>query len=213
MKNKPIRSARKGKFEIAPGWVISTRSNHYREIAGLPPRKKSAKQPTDKQLAVQMKWRIASQLASRFNEFLQLTRWLYKKQPWEYSNVVKSILANAITGSYPNFEIDYAQILLSHGALACLWGFKPSFTERGRLKIELYICRNPDMAEHTDRLFLALYNPDTKINYWFDQRFGWLDTEVYIDFPAYQSGIQYHLWIVPASTRGPMVGNSNYFKI
>src|SRR6476661_8098988 len=77
----------------------------------------SKKAPTQAQLEHQAKFRLANQFVSSILGVVQLGFKNYEQKKSSYNAAVAHIMKNAIKGVYPNFEIDYEQVLISRGDL------------------------------------------------------------------------------------------------
>lgn len=211
--NRNYRLTRRGTIEIAPGWEISTRSNAYRRLVGLPPKKKTTKPPTEKQLAQRLKLKMAVQLANKFSEILATTKKISRKRCLPQAKVVKNLMTKGIEGVYPNFTIDYSKIALSNGYLHGLWYFQPYLSTSGRLTVKLIPRPADGWFDHTDSIILCVYNIETNTSYMLEQKTSCTDTEICMQFPSYNKDYLYHLWVVEASSKDRELGHTQYFRL
>ncbi|UPK67295.1 DUF6266 family protein [Chitinophaga filiformis] len=81
--------------------------------------KKSTKPPTEKQLACRAKMRIINSVLNGFSPFVKIGFAATAKDQTftPYNAAVAYQLNHAITGSYPNYEIDYSKLRVTEGVI------------------------------------------------------------------------------------------------
>ncbi|HEX6431546.1 MAG TPA: DUF6266 family protein [Niastella sp.] len=80
--------------------------------------KKSSKEPSRSQLEQRAKMAKAIFFVSSLKQLLSISYRHYFKHRTPSNEVVKQILRSAITGVYPDFNIDYSKVLVSLGHIA-----------------------------------------------------------------------------------------------
>lgn len=123
---------------------------------------KRLKPSSEKQLACMEKMRIINVLLGRFSEFVKLGfAGTAKDQTFTaYNAAVAYQLTHAITGSYPNYEIDYSKLRLAEGPINTE-GLSPSVSLKGdTLLFSWTPAVNPPNS--TDHVMLLAYVPALK---------------------------------------------------
>jgi hypothetical protein len=210
---KKFRRGSEEKNEITPKFTEHFKSARVRSGWDMPPLHRKTKVTTDRQLVQQKIWELASQFAGKFAGALAAAKKYDQYKGWQRSDLIKHLISNAITGTYPHFEIDYSQVELSQGTLKVYPDLMPSLSANGKLTIRLINSQSAWPIGVTDRIILCLYNPDTDKAQSFEREIGKSDAKFSIHIPSYQSGSQYHLWLFEASAKCTIVGNTHYFKL
>jgi hypothetical protein len=210
---KKFRRGREEKNETTHNLRVHCKSERVRSAWDIHPLKKEIKIITDRQLVQQKKWELASQFAARFAVALTAAKKYDQYTGWQRSDLIKHIINNAINGTYPHFEIDYSQVVLSQGTLKVYPDLLPFISANGRLTIRLINSESAWPIGVTDRIILCLYNQDTDSAHSFEREISKSDAQFSMQIPSYRSGSQYHLWIFEASAKCTMLGNTHYFKL
>ncbi|MGF1925999.1 MAG: DUF6266 family protein, partial [Bacteroidia bacterium] len=149
-----------GKISGAVGEGVGSNWRDIKIIRSLPT--KSNKPPSPDQLAVYARLALAATHLSPLKELLNIGFGDKKLRKLSgYNAAVKAFLADAITGTYPNYGVDYSKITLSKGSL------EPAEMVTN---LENFISLNwsPDVNNLTsfgdDNLMLVVYN-ETKKTY------------------------------------------------
>jgi len=105
------------------------------------------------------KFSIVVALLKQLNVILRIGWKDFAKNQSPFNAATKHTLDNAITGTYPNFVIDYKKILISRGNLT------PFFTPLtagvgGKIKLTWLDNNNVGTASRTDKLLFAAVNID-----------------------------------------------------
>jgi hypothetical protein len=134
---KKFRRGRDEKKETTPKFRVHFKSERVRSAWDMPPLNKKIKVNTDRQLVQQKKWELASQFAATFAVALIAAKKYDQYKGWQRSALIKHVINNAINGTYPHFEIDYSQVVLSEGTLNVYPNLVPSLSATGKLTIKL----------------------------------------------------------------------------
>jgi len=125
-------------------------------------RPKRLKAPSEKQLACMEKMRIINELLGRLTEFVKTGfAETAKDQVFTaYNAAVAYQLKHAITGTYPNYEIDYSKLRLAEGPINTE-GLSPSASLKGDA---LLFSWTPAIhyPNSTDHVMLLAYAPALK---------------------------------------------------
>ncbi len=72
---------------------------------------------------------------------------------------IAHVIAEALTGTYPDFEIDYTKVLFSKGPLEVVWNAVATSTEAGEITLAWQDNTGIGTAKATDKVVIILYNP------------------------------------------------------
>ena len=96
-------------------------------------------------------------------EFLRVGFKLYAIKMTQFNSAMSYQLQNAITGTYPDFSIDYTKVLVSKGALLRAEGATGVSTEAGVVKLSWTDNSASGGAKATDKALIMLHNGDKKV--------------------------------------------------
>jgi hypothetical protein len=112
-----IRNGGNGAFSGKAGSFIGSSWRDINYIKGLP--KLSTKPKSEKQLEQQAKFALAIRFLLPVKRQLNIGFGKVKQgRATSYNIALRHILSNAITGVYPDFEINYPYVKFSHGSLS-----------------------------------------------------------------------------------------------
>ena len=112
-----IRNGGNGAFSGKAGSFIGSSWRDINYIKGLP--KLSTKPKSEKQLEQQAKFAMAIRFLLPVKRQLNIGYGKVKQgRATSYNIALRQILSNAITGVYPDFEINYPYVKFSHGSLS-----------------------------------------------------------------------------------------------
>lgn len=125
-------------------------------------RGKETKSPSEKQLACREKMRLINELLSRCSAFVKFgfSETARGQVLKPYTAAVAYQLKNAITGSYPNYEIDYSKLRLAQGPINTE-GLSPSVSLQGDTLIFTWTPAT-NYPSRTDHVMLLAYAPVLK---------------------------------------------------
>jgi len=129
---------------------------------------RSVARPTNKpasikQLAQREKFALSTAFLGPLKELLNLGYSdVQQGKSTGYNQALRDVLKFAISGMYPDFEIDYSKVRISRGALANL--FVPQWTESAPQEITLTWMKSTSdlMGYNDDSVILLIYNKDKK---------------------------------------------------
>ena len=128
----------------------------------------------------------------------------------EFNAAMSYILNNAITGTAPNFVIDYANALISRGSLSGVLNGATDLTTAGEATFSWGDNSAEGNANATDRAMVLVYNPSKKESIYTltggDRTVG---TQT-ISLPNTYSGDNVELFMAFVSEDGSQVSNSIY---
>jgi len=197
-----------GGFSGQVGSVIGSSWKGINYMRSVPLRKKS-RTFSQSQLEQQEKFSTMLKFVKNLKDIVAVT---FKSLASGMSGSNKAMsynLANAITGSYPNYFINYGTVLISKGNLPPAGNVAVTTGGSGKITFSWNDNSGLGKALPTDKAILVAYSPD-------------LDTVVYtLTGPMrsatfatlaveYLSGKQVHTWLAFISDDGKSVSNSAY---
>lgn len=146
-----------GGFSGKVGSVIGSSWNGIEYLRSLP--KPSKKQPTTLQTIHRAKFGFANGFLRPLSGLTSLGFKSQAQQKTGHNVAVKHVMAVAITGIYPDYEVDYAKIQFSRGTLESL--MNPVLTSTVDATVALAWMDNSGYgtANPTDKLVILVYNP------------------------------------------------------
>ncbi len=193
-----------GKIKGKVGEGVGSKWRGVSVIRSLPT--KSSKPFTASQLAIQAKFALSAAQLSPIKDVLNLG-FSDKKlnKITGYNAAVKAFLAEAITGTYPNYGVDYSKMKMSKGSLNAA-EIQVSF--ESAIKLSWPADLNDFNSSASDKMVFIVYN-ETKNTYKLNNSFT-RDAES-MSFP-YTIGVGdvLHIWSFCVKHDGKTVSNSVY---
>lgn len=154
-------SIREGVFGGFSGKVGNLVGSHWKSVdymRTLP--KPSTKAATEKQQVQRARFALAVKFARPISSLLDVG---YRQQDSAmsgYNASVRQILKEAITGTYPDLQLDYSKIRISEGTLTGIANGKAVSTTPGSLQISWTDNTGDEGARSDDELAMLIVNPD-----------------------------------------------------
>lgn len=127
-----------------------------------------------------------------------------------FNAAMSEILANAITGIAPDFNVDYASALVSKGGLAGVINPITDLTNAGEISFGWDDNTAGENAKATDKAMLLVYNPVKKESiYILDGESRSSGSEI-LTIPSTYSGDTVEMYMSFVSEDGKTVSNSTY---
>jgi len=150
-----------GGFSGKVGPAVGSAWKNLSVLRSRPPRKRRG-QPSDSQLERQAKFTVIANFLHPLTDLLNRT---YKKSAsGEMSGYNKALSVNSefLTGTSPDFTVDYAKVLLSKGVLLDATSAVVTSNAAGKLVFTWTDTSASDSkALISDMVFVAAYNPDS----------------------------------------------------
>lgn len=148
-----------GPFSGKIGNVVGSSINGRHYIKSLP--KKRTKPWSEKQLAQQVRFAVAVSFLSSIKALLKHNYPKSNKGASGYNLALKYILQQAITGTYPEYTINYPEVQLARGPVANVGALQQYYRDES-LVISWdpgsdYVLRLSD-----DRVMILVYDPDSQ---------------------------------------------------
>jgi len=134
----------------------------------------------------------------------------YAVKKSEFNAAMSYLLGNAITGTAPNFTIDYANALLSRGSLSTALNPTSSLATAGEVTFNWGDNSAEGNANTTDKAMLLVYNPIKKESiYVLDGAIRTAGTQI-LTIPNTYAGDTVELFMAFVTADGTQVSNSVY---
>jgi hypothetical protein len=114
---------------------------------------------TDKQLSARLKFGVVSSFTSCTRQFLKIgfKNWAVKMTP---SNAASSYnIKHAVSGTYPNFIMDYPNVLVSRGEVASTFNQAVTSTVSSTITFTWHDNSDEMNADPSDKTLLLIYDP------------------------------------------------------
>jgi len=196
-----------GNFSGKVGTVIGSNWKTVNYMRSLPGKRKGT--PTSAQLEQQMKFMIMVKFHQSLQALLNLTFAKYSKMMSPYNYAIKHNLLHAITGTYPNFSIDYHKLLLSEGILNLAGGMYIESAGAGKIKFSWTNNAGSGNANGSDKAILIAYNPETFQSVYITNGAMRSAGEYVMDVSLF-GGTAVETWIAFIAEDGKTVSNSSY---
>lgn len=196
-----------GAFSGKVGSIVGSNWRGVDYLKSLP--KKSNKQSSDLQLAQRSKFALAPTYLSPIKDILNIgfkDKQLNKTTG--YNAAVKIFLNNAIVGDYPDFAIDFSQIVLSKGSLSVFHGLSAALKGTD-IVLTWQGITNRYNAFDDDMLIVVLFNDTKKMYLVYEdaQRAALTYTAVVGNTAA---GDVLYAWAFAVKRENSVVANSQY---
>lgn len=202
-----IRNGANGGFSGKAGSVVGSNWKDINYIKGLP--KKSNKAPSQAQLEQQARFALVIKTLQPVTKLLNEGFKNGKTaRATGYNLALQHLINNAITGTYPNFAIDYSKMVISKGNLIA-----PSNPQLAIDAGTLGISWSPILSKYgaflTDELTALIYNPAKNI---YLPAEGATRGEGSLEFelPTEFAGDTLHVYLFFTSIEGNRHSNSTY---
>jgi hypothetical protein len=188
--NKGILGAFSGKV----GTVIGSSWNGIDYMRSLP--RPSSKAPSDLQLIHRSKFGLVNGFLGPVSNLVNLGYKSLATRKTGYNVAIAEMMSDAITGIYPDFEIDYTKIFFSKGSLTGVYGVLASSVTPGEINMSWADNSGSGTAKATDKAVVLIYNP-AKSAFVYNLENGALRDAAAdsIILPAEFSGDEVQVWI------------------
>lgn len=113
---------------------------------------------TEGQVDQRSKFSTVLQFLQPMKDFIKVGYKNYAIRMTQFNSAMSYILKNAVTGSYPNFTIDYANALISRGSLAGVLNGAATSPTVGEVEFTWKDNSNEGNADTTDKALILAYN-------------------------------------------------------
>lgn len=174
--------------------------------------RKSKKPPTINQLTSRAKFALAGKFLNDIAALISVGFQSHKKNELPMNAAMSYHIEKAITGVYPDFEMDYPKVKISKGSLMVAYLPEMDTVVGGKLKID-WVNNSPAVPGNTnatDQLTVVVYNP---VKDMFVSLVGVATrlAETYtMQLPMSFVGDEVHAWMGFVSASGKKVSDSNY---
>ncbi len=151
--NKGILGAFSGKV----GTVIGSSWNGIDYMRSLP--RPSSKAPSDAQLIHRAKFGLVNGFLGPVSSLVNLGYKSLALKKTGYNVAISEMMSDAITGVYPDFEIDYTKIFFSKGSLTGAWNAGAVSANAAEIAVSWTDNSDSGTAKATDKAVILVYNP------------------------------------------------------
>ncbi len=113
---------------------------------------------TEGQVDQRTKFSTVLQFLQPLKDFVKVGYKNYAIKMTQFNSAMSYILKNAVTGSYPNFTIDYATALISRGSLAGVLNGTAASSAAGSVEFTWGDNTSESNASATDKAMILAYN-------------------------------------------------------
>jgi len=144
-----------GGFSGKVGTVVGASWKGIAYMRSLPQKVKNPR--TLPQRSQRSKFALALAMLQPMTGFLRTGWKLYAHRQSPFNAAMSYTMANAVSGVYPNYEIDPSKVLVSRGALATVTDTFVSFDD-GKIQFQWDDNSDRDSAKPTDKALIAILN-------------------------------------------------------
>ncbi len=146
-----------GAFSGKVGTVVGSTWNGIDYMRSLP--RPSTKAPTDLQIIHRGKFGLVTGFLKPISSLVNLGYRSQASGMTGYNVATADMMAAAITGIYPNFEVDYTKVLFSKGSLTGVFSVVTTSPNPGEINIVWADNSGSGTGLATDKAVVLIYNP------------------------------------------------------
>ncbi len=202
-----IRKGILGGFSGKVGTVVGSSWKGISYMRSLPQKVKNPR--TEAQVSQRSKFALTLSLLKPMTAFLRTGWKLYANRQSPFNAATSYTLANAISGTYPDYEIDPGKVLVSRGSLTSAANASAA-AAAGNIEFAWDDNSGTGSAKQTDRALIAIANPakgEAVTNTAGEERMTGTQT---VTLPADWSGDEVHAYLGFISEDSREVANSVY---
>lgn len=113
---------------------------------------------TEGQMDQRTRFAQVLQFLQPMKDFIKVGYKNYAIKMTQFNSAMSYILKNAVTGSFPNYTIDYANALISRGSLAGALNGSATSSTAGAVEFTWYDNSSEGNAQATDKALILAYN-------------------------------------------------------
>jgi hypothetical protein len=141
------------------GKVVGSKWRGKAILRSIPDVSKNAKR-SNAQLAQQAKFALASEFLQGTKDLLAIGFGNFKTGPTGANKALGHMLKKAITGTYPDFRINYIKVLVSKGTLLNAFDAKASASAKEAISFSWTNNAITSNADENDQVLMAAYCPE-----------------------------------------------------
>jgi hypothetical protein len=119
--------------------------------------------PSEKQLEQQAKFSLVAKFMQPLNGLFFITFRNFAHEMTGINSALSYLLSNAVTGTYPSFSIDFANVLISRDDLPNVLNPAASAVAGNSVQFAWTDNSGAGKAKATDKTILVIYNPADKM--------------------------------------------------
>jgi hypothetical protein len=150
---------------------------------------------TEKQMNQRIKFMTVIRFLQPFTEFIRIGFKAYASKMTAFNAAMSYNFKNAVSGTYPDYSIDYSKILLARGNLNGIFDAACESPEAGKVLLSWADNSGNGSARATDKAMVVIYQPD-KNEVIFTMDAGQRgDGQAELSVPVNYSGTEIHLFV------------------
>lgn len=165
---------------------------------------------TEGQVNQRTKFTLALEYLQPNKEFLKIGYKAFATKKSEFNAAMSYVLNNAVSGTAPNFTIDYSQALLSRGSLSTPLNPSMDLTTAGQVDFTWSDNSSEGNANETDKAMLLVYNPSKKESVIITNGVARSIGSETVTIPTSYTGDTVEVFMAFVSVDGSQVSNSVY---
>lgn len=200
-----------GDFQGKVGNVIGSRWRGISYIRSLP--RPSGKKPSEKQLAVRMKFSLASAFVYPIRSIVNIGFMDPKiTGSTAVANLIGSIINTAIIGTYPELKIDYSKVIISKGGVPSLKGLGMTANSPSEFILSSAFTAGRFSGKGSDKVLVVVYD-DLKKAYLVVEDATRLSKQAKISATEHMTSDSLHVWVFCIEENTNEVSESQYLLI
>lgn len=161
---------------------------------------------TDLQSTQRLKFSVVLRFLQPMTEFIRIGFKAYALKMSAFNAAFSYNYHNALTGSYPNFGLDYAKVLVSRGNLPGAINTACTSDETDKVKLTWSNNSGSNMASDSDTLMTVIFNPETQEAFYSINTGTRVDGESVVSLPTGYAGQTVHCYISFMAIGGALNG-------
>jgi len=190
------------------GKVIGSSWNGINYIRSVPARVRNPNTPA--QQAHRMRFRLMAELLNSLQPIIEVGFSSGRPGRTPVNRAMSYNLANAVTGEFPELEIDFPRLIVSRGSLTGVYTADVTADTIGEIIITWKDDSGTGSASPDDQALLLLYNTNKKVPIIETGQYVRADEEALFTLPDVFEGDSFEAYIAFAQTNGSKVSDSYY---
>lgn len=197
-----------GPFNGKIGTVIGSSWNGISYMRSLP--RPSSVPPTVAQLTQRLKFGLATNFLAPLKSLLDVGYKSFAIRQTAYNAATAQLIADGLTGAYPNYAVDFSKVLFSKGNLTGAWTPAAASTVAGTIDVSWENNSGLGNAVAGDKVIILAYHPQLfQFVYKLEGALRSAATDE-LAVPAGFSGDSVHVWVAFQSADKKTISTSVY---
>lgn len=176
-------------------------------------RREKSKPLSEAQAKQRMRWMMSTRFAITIKEALNFSS-CYLKNMTSINYTVKNIFSDCLTGDYPDYRLNYPNILISKGRVKPLLHPRLKISARGRGKLDWVIEKGQSgVLQPGDELCVLLYNESKDTAFFLPDIKMPTRPEIVFNQPYADKNDKLHCWVYGIHRYPTVSSDSQYVEI